>query len=53
MTGGGFGGSCIAIVRTGDADAVAAAIGSAFAEHGFAAPLLLTVTASGPAHRDR
>ncbi|GAA5019369.1 galactokinase [Terrabacter aeriphilus] len=53
MTGGGFGGSCIAIVRADDADAVAAAIAEAFAEQGFTAPASFTVTASAPAARDR
>jgi len=52
MTGGGFGGSCIAIVRASEADAVADAITAAFAEAGFTAPASFTVTASGPAHRD-
>jgi galactokinase len=53
MTGGGFGGSCIAIVRASDADAVAAAITAAFEAEGFTAPVSFTVTASGPAGRDR
>jgi galactokinase len=53
MTGGGFGGSCIAIVPAGSADAVATAIGTAFGEAGFTAPVSFTVTASGPAARDR
>ncbi|MFD1056793.1 galactokinase [Terrabacter terrigena] len=53
MTGGGFGGSCIAIVPSDRADAVATAIEAAFAEAGFAAPQSFTVTASGPAARDR
>ncbi|WP_330474979.1 galactokinase [Terrabacter sp. C0L_2] len=52
MTGGGFGGSCIAIVRAPEADAVADAIAAAFDEAGFTAPASFTVTASGPAHRD-
>jgi galactokinase len=53
MTGGGFGGSCIAIVRASDADEVAAAITAAFETEGFTAPASFTVTASGPADRDR
>ena len=53
MTGGGFGGSCIAIVRASDADAVAAAIAAAFEAEGLTAPVSFTVTASGPAARDR
>ena len=52
MTGGGFGGSCIAIVPAHDADTVASAIEVAFADAGFTAPQSFTVTASGPAHRD-
>ena len=52
MTGGGFGGSCIAIVPADRAEAVAAAIEAAFDEAGFAAPQSFTVTASGPARRD-
>jgi galactokinase len=53
MTGGGFGGSCIAIVRASDAADVAAAITAAFDSEGFTPPASFTVTASGPADRDR
>ncbi len=53
MTGGGFGGSAIAIVRAADTDAVAAAVESAFAGHGFRAPECFPVTADGPARRER
>ena len=53
MTGGGFGGSCIAIVRAGDAEVVADAIAAAFEAAGFTAPVSFTVTASGAADRDR
>jgi galactokinase len=53
MTGGGFGGSCIAVVRASDAESVTAAIADAFAAEGFTAPVSFTVTASGPADRDR
>ena len=53
MTGGGFGGSCIAIVRASDADAVTAAITAAFEAEGFTPPVSFTVTASGSADRDR
>ena len=42
----------IAIVRASDADAVTAAIATAFEDEGFTAPVSFTVTASGPAHRD-
>ncbi|MFC5995814.1 galactokinase [Pseudonocardia hispaniensis] len=41
MTGGGFGGSVIALSVAEDADAIAAAVCEAFAEHGFAAPIRL------------
>lgn len=52
MTGGGFGGSCIAIVRSEAVDEVSRAIDAAFAEHGFTAPSSFAVTAGGSAHRD-
>ena len=45
MTGGGFGGSCIAIVRAGDAEAVADAIAAAFEAAWLHGP--------GVVHRDR
>ncbi|MFC7481353.1 hypothetical protein ACFQX7_16780 [Luedemannella flava] len=38
MTGGGFGGCVIALVRTESAGAVEAAVTRAFAEHNFRAP---------------
>jgi len=53
MTGGGFGGSCIAIVRAESVDEVSRAIDAAFAEHGFTAPSSFPVTAAGSARRDR
>ena len=49
MTGGGFGGSAIALVRAGAQDAVVAAIAAAFAEAGLRAPELLLALPSGPA----
>jgi galactokinase len=52
MTGGGFGGSAIALVPSGQAQAAEAAVAAAFAERGFRAPHCFVVTASGPAHRD-
>ena len=52
MTGGGFGGSAIALVRTGDRDAVAAAVEAAFADAGHTAPTIFTVTAAQGARRD-
>jgi galactokinase len=51
MTGGGFGGSCIAIVAADSVEPVSAAIAEAFASHGFAEPVSFAVTASGPAGR--
>ncbi|MEU1864663.1 galactokinase [Streptomyces gardneri] len=38
MTGGGFGGSAVVLVETDRAEAVAAAVGKAFAEAGYTAP---------------
>lgn len=52
MTGGGFGGSAIALVAIGDVDRVSAAIADAFANAQLTAPVSFSVTASGPAHRD-
>jgi len=52
MTGGGFGGSAIALVRREDADAARAAVETAFADQGFTAPECFVVAASGPAGRD-
>jgi len=42
MTGGGFGGSVIALTHTGEADDVAAAVRSSFARHGFTEPHVFT-----------
>jgi galactokinase len=52
MTGGGFGGSCIALVPADRVDEVAAAIAAAFASHGYTPPVSFAVVASSPAHRD-
>jgi len=52
MTGGGFGGSAIAIVPAGREEEVARAVVRAFAERGFAEPQFLTAEPSGPAHRE-
>ncbi len=51
MTGGGFGGCVISLVRTADADAVGTAITSAFARAGYREPILFTAVASQGAHR--
>jgi galactokinase len=49
MTGGGFGGSAIALVRAGDVDAVADSVGQAFADAGLTAPGFLLAPPSAPA----
>ncbi|HOB04366.1 MAG TPA: galactokinase [Propionibacteriaceae bacterium] len=46
MTGGGFGGSAIALVREPDAAAITAAVADAFAEKGFTAPAIFTAVAA-------
>jgi len=52
MTGGGFGGSAIALLLASAVDGVSAAVTAAFAAGGFRAPNCFAVTASGPAGRD-
>ena len=52
MTGGGFGGSAIALVASTDVERMSAAVRDAFAEAGFAAPDLFPVAASDGARRD-
>ncbi|WP_250003222.1 galactokinase [Actinoplanes sp. M2I2] len=47
MTGGGFGGCVLALIDTGAADAVTAAVEEAYAKEGFTPPTAWTVTA-GP-----
>ncbi|MCU1527524.1 MAG: galactokinase [Frondihabitans sp.] len=51
MTGGGFGGSAIALVPSDLREAVSAAVVAAFAAAGFAAPTLFVVHAADGAHR--
>jgi galactokinase len=51
MTGGGFGGSAIALAERKAVPDVAAAVATAFAREGFAAPAFLRVTPSGPGAR--
>ncbi|MDQ1563390.1 MAG: galactokinase, partial [Actinomycetota bacterium] len=46
MTGGGFGGSAIALVPTDSISRIQVAIDGAFAEHGFGQPTMFVVTAS-------
>ena len=52
MTGGGFGGSAIALVPAEHTAAVTQAVTQAFADKGFGTPDCFTVTAGGPARRD-
>lgn len=51
MTGGGFGGSVIAVTDRDKTESIAAAIGSAFAERGFTAPATFPVIAGPGAAR--
>ena len=51
MTGGGFGGSAIALVRAAEVEAVADAVALAFHRDGLTAPMFLVATAAGPAAR--
>ncbi len=53
MTGGGFGGSAIALVPAADADRVAGRIVDAFEGAGLTGPQSFVVTAGAPAARDR
>ena len=46
MTGGGFGGTVIALLPVGSLDSFADALGAAYAEQGFAAPGLSTTRAA-------
>ncbi len=50
MTGGGFGGSAIALVRAGTEQAVAGSVAAAFAAAGLPAPEILLAPPSAPAH---
>ena len=52
MTGGGFGGSAIALVPRGLVSHVQVAVDGAFAEHGFTQPVTFTVTPSAGARRE-
>lgn len=51
MTGGGFGGSAIALLPAGQAERVAGEVTAAFAAAGFAEPAFLLAPASAPAAR--
>ncbi|HEU0257115.1 MAG TPA: galactokinase [Microbacteriaceae bacterium] len=52
MTGGGFGGSAIALTPREAVSRVEAGIAGAFAEHGYTPPVIFTVTADAGARRD-
>ena len=52
MTGGGFGGSAIALVRADEVEAATQRVEQAFAERGLRPPQAFAVTASGAATRD-
>ena len=52
MTGGGFGGSSIALLPADAVDTAVAAIAQAFAQRGWRAPASFAVTAGDSAHRD-
>jgi galactokinase len=51
MTGGGFGGSAIALLESAAVDRVATAVTAAFAASGFAAPAFLRAVPSAAAGR--
>lgn len=52
MTGGGFGGAAIALVRLGDLSRVQVAVDNAFSEHGYGQPDTFVVVASDGATRN-
>jgi galactokinase len=53
MTGGGFGGSVVALVDAGSVDDVVAAVESAYAAAGFEAPAAFVAEASDGSRRVR
>ena len=53
MTGGGFGGSAIALIHRDLVSQLQVAIDGAFAEHGYAQPVTFTVTPSAGARREQ
>lgn len=53
MTGGGFGGSAIALVPQERVDAVACAVDAAFQAEGLTRPEFLVASPAGSAHRER
>ena len=52
MTGGGFGGSAIALIKAGDVEQVQRAVAAAFEREGFAAPQFLSPKASAGVVRE-
>ena len=52
MTGGGFGGSAIALVRDADLDGVKAAVEAAYEKAGYRRPRMFTAVPSRGAGRD-
>jgi galactokinase len=52
MTGGGFGGSAIALIRAADIDDISRSVEVAFADRGFGAPQIWSPRASSGAIRD-
>ena len=52
MTGGGFGGAALALVRNHDAGKVVGGIARDFARAGYTAPHIFPVTASEGARRE-
>jgi galactokinase len=53
MTGGGFGGCVIALVRESEADTVAGAVADAFAARGFIPPVAFVATPAAGVRRDQ
>jgi galactokinase len=53
MTGGGFGGSAIALIDVDSLSRLQVAIDGAFAEHGYTGPTVFTVTPSDGAKAER
>lgn len=51
MTGGGFGGSIVALVRAADVEVVTGAVERAFADAGWTSPAVVRARPSGPAQR--
>ena len=52
LTGGGFGGACIALVDAANADAIAASVTASVTAAGFPTPVIFPVRPSAGAHRE-